>query len=297
MIRPSALQIAEKCGLAPALAIQYPEASPAADRGSEIHRQIADRKPEAPEAHAALKWLEGRPVMGLERRASLVDPETGAVITEGTIDAVLDEGGRLHVVDWKTGRMENVEVPDENLQLHAYALAVALELGRDRYIVSLAFLDGDRVHVATSREYGPDDQWAILARVRAAASRPPVATPGPHCGGCWQRAVCPSYRARAELALTLLPNNATDLTLTDERAAELVIRIKAIREACDLAEEMARAHVTNGGRIEAGGKVYAQVTVAGRRSGPSVKDLEAQGLGHLVKPGSPSVRWEWRKAG
>ena len=296
MIRPSQLGIAEKCGLAPRLAVEYPEASAAADRGIEIHRQIAEGRADCEESAAALGWLAERTVIALEKHVRLVDPETGALVTEGTADAVLDDGTTLTVLDWKTGRPENVEQPDENLQLHAYGLAVALEMKRDFYTLALAFLDGPRVHVTTSREYGPDEQWAMLKRIKAAALRPPVASPGAHCGGCYQRAVCPSHRERTALALTLLPKGG-ELALTDEKATELVLRVKAVREACDLAEQLARAHVEAGGKVEADGKVYAPVQVAGRKSGPSVKELESAGLGHLVKQGAPSMRWEWRKAG
>jgi hypothetical protein len=64
MTRPSALQIAERCGLAPKLAEQYPEASPAADRGTAIHAEIAKAllggtAPTTPEARAAVAYVRG----------------------------------------------------------------------------------------------------------------------------------------------------------------------------------------------------------------------------------------------
>jgi hypothetical protein len=64
MIRPSALQMAEHCGLASKLAEAYPETSSAADRGAGIHAEIARAimggvAPTSPEARAAVAWLRG----------------------------------------------------------------------------------------------------------------------------------------------------------------------------------------------------------------------------------------------
>ncbi len=94
MIRPSALQLAEKCGLASRLAEQHPEASPAADRGTAIHREIARallgrEAPTTPEAKAAVAWARERlNVSAVEAPVCLRDPETDEVITEGTADLV-----------------------------------------------------------------------------------------------------------------------------------------------------------------------------------------------------------------
>lgn len=305
MIRPSALQIAEKCGLAPKLAADFPETSAAADRGTGIHGEIhaalgpnGGGEPESPEARAAVKWATRFPDYATEKLVTLYDPESGEPITAGTLDFIGMEPDNIAIVDWKTGRPENVTPVDDNLQLLAYGLAEAIETNAPGFRCVIVFLDGDRLTTDESRLYKADEWWPLLDRVRAAASRAPVASPGPHCAGCWQRRVCPSYRERTALALTLLPSpGPTDLALTDQQATDLVLRAKAVREACDLAEELAKAHVQNGGRVEADGRRWGPHTVAGRRSGPSVKDLEAQGLGHLVKPGAPSTRWEWRKAG
>ena len=76
----------------------------------------------------------------------------------------------------------------------------------------------------------------------------------------------------------------------------MILRVQAIREAADMAEELVRAHVRGGGTVEADGKVYAPSMVAGRRSGPTVKELEAEGLAHLIRDGKPSERWGWRRA-
>ncbi len=183
-------------------------------------------------------------------------------------------GDIVVVVDWKTGRRENVPPVDENLQLLAYGLAAGLASDAKGFRCIIAFLDGDRVDADESRIYHQADWWPLLERVKAAASRPAVATPGAHCGGCYQRAHCSSWTARASTALALIERR--ELELTPETAAQLLLRVQAVREAADFAEEMARSFVRNGGRIEADGKAYAPQMVNGRRTGPTLAELEAR---------------------
>jgi len=296
--------------LASRLAEQYPEVSPAAERGTLIHAEIAAGLGAGgilnyPESRAANDWatkqltaaaMLGPVVDSVEVKAELKDPDTDEVITSGTADFVIEVPGQpLRIFDWKTGRRENVAPAADNLQLIAYGLALALERGADAFQVGAVFLDGDRVTVDEGPVVPQSEWWPWLARIKAAASKEASATVGPHCGGCYQRAVCGSYRERATTALALLPTTTTALALTDETAAELVQRVAAIQEACDTAMIVAKAHVESGGRVVAGGKEWRGYEVAGRRSGPSLGDLEAAGLGHMIKAGRPSQRWEWRK--
>lgn len=226
----------------------------------------------------------------------LADPETDETITEGTADVAIAEPSKVTVIDWKTGRRENVAPVDDNLQLLAYGLAAGLAADAPAFRCIIVFLDGDKVTTDESRLYPATEWWPLLDRIRAAASRPAEATPGAHCSRCYQRAVCPSWRERATTALSLLQARPTDMDLTADVAVQLILRVQAVREAADMAEEMARAYVRNGGTIEADGKVYAPQLVAGRRSGPSIKELEAEGLGHLIREGRPSERWGWKRA-
>jgi hypothetical protein len=295
MIRPSQLQIAEHCGLAPRLAEQFPEASAAADRGTEIHRQIAARKPESAEAKAALDFLAGLPDAMIEHevRLRLEDPDSGELITAGTADAIIRGSEGLLVVDWKTGNPDYVEAPEDNLQLWAYALA-AMSHETDRIGVALAFLDGSRLDLRRSDMLPCEMTWPLFERIRKAATRPPVATPGDHCGRCWQRWHCDAYRDRARHALTIV-NEPRDLALTDDTAAELLRRAELVEEAAKMAKELVKSHVRNGGRIESNGKVYVPQTVAGRRTA-DVAALERDGLAQYVKQGESYERWSWRRA-
>lgn len=302
MIRPSALQIAEHCGLSARLAEQYPETSPAADRGTAIHADIAmaltTGKPAAtPEGRAAVRWVKdtkGGEDLIVEQGIELRDPETDEVITAGTPDLVLLDNDGVHasVIDWKTGRPDHVPVPAENMQLMAYAAAVALKHDRPAVNGILVFLDGAETTTFAGQDWL--HHWDLIERVRTAANRPAVASPGEHCWRCWSRSHCQSYRDRAGLALTTL-QGSRELTLTDETAGELAVRIKAVREAADMAEELVKAHVRNGGRALADGKAYVPQTIAGRKTA-DVRELLADGLDRYVREGKPYERWSWMAA-
>jgi len=301
MIRPSALQIAEKCGMAPVLAQEHPEQSAVATRGTEVHDDIAaalEGEPITdPDVAAAVKYIrdeyEGANVKA-EEALALLDPETDEVITRGRADVLCTEGDTVTVIDWKTGSPDNVADVDDNLQLAAYALAAGLSRNAQKIRWELVFLRGGSVRVMSSKIYEHDQWGRWLDRITAIQGQRAVPTPGAHCTGCYQRHYCPAWKARAETALTLVGKK--DIRITDKTATELLLKVAAVREAADMAEQMARAHVLAGGIVEADGKVWGPVQMPGRRSGPSVKDLEALDMAHLIKQGPGYERWTWKKA-
>lgn len=297
MIRPSALQMAEHCGLSAQLGEQFPEQSDAAARGTAIHAEIAARAPVTGEAAAAVAALDG--VTGkveLEVAVELHDPETGELITAGTADVVIDDGTTVTIWDWKTGRPEFVTEAAGNMQLHSYALAVALQRGRDAYAVRAVFLDSDGAHPSEASAVAGAEMWTMLNRIKAAAARPAVATPGEHCARCWSRVHCHAWRDRVSTSLALIHASASsDLQLTDETATALALRLADVKKAAEAAEDMVKAHVRAGGRVEHDGKVYAPTQVAGRKTA-DVKALEAAGLHEYMKQGAGYEIWKWRRA-
>lgn len=313
MIRPSMLGRAELCGLAPVLALAYPETSAYADDGSETHRQIKaaltggsleELNPEATAAVAFVHRLiaEARADTNadvrvyIEHPLVLRDPESGEVLTEGTGDVVLVYGNDVLSVDWKTGRQEGLPHPNENKQIRAYAAAAALEFNKPNARgAAVLFRDGEVVPLVSDAY----DLWDIIDQTRAINRIGPEARPGIHCQGCFQRHVCPSWRERAVTGLALLGRGLEDPALHQldpGSAAELLVAVKAVREAADNAESMVRSFVQGGGRVEKDGQVYDRGMVNGRRSGPSVQDLETLGLTHLIRPGRPYEQWRWRRA-
>jgi hypothetical protein len=301
-IRPSLLQRAERCGLVPVLAEKFPEAGDAADRGTRIHAEISKalmsgedpRSVSSPEAKAAFRWLienaEGK--LQVEHQVCLFDTDMLDDITEGTPDAVWgpDASGVTTVVDWKTGSAENIADANDNLQLIAYGLAVC-DGGPFRCV--LVFLDGDKAAPRWSRVFEPSEHAELLARVKAAANREPVAHPGEHCGSCWQRRYCTAWKARESQAIALIDETRM-LAVTDDNAGLIMSRAKAVREAADAADAIVKAHVRSGGRCVVDGKDLVITTCKGRES-TDVKQLKADGLDKYIKRGSPYERASWRK--
>jgi len=298
-VRPSLLQRAEVCGYVPVLAEKYPEEGEAAARGKGIHQEIArawhaGEESTIPEAKAALVWLGENAVgeLRFEQKVSLIDPDTMDTITEGTPDVVAgpDTAGTMLVCDWKSGRPENVPEADDNLQLVAYGLATCND-GPFRCV--LVFLDGDKADARWSRVFEPSEHPALLSRVKAAANREPVPTPGEHCGSCWQRRYCHAWQAREGQALALIEQDRS-LAVTDDNAGAIMARAKAVKEAAEAAEAIVKAHVRNGGRCVVDGKLLTLSMCKGRETADT-KALKEAGLTQYLKTGNEYERATWKK--
>lgn len=247
-----------------------------------------------PEAKAALEWLGANAVgeLRFEEKVELIDTDSMETITEGTPDVVAgpDTDGTTLVIDWKTGRPENVPDGNDNLQLIAYGLATC-NGGAFRCV--LVFLDGDKADARWSRIFEPADHAALLARVKAAASREPSAHPGEHCGSCWQRRYCHAWQAREGQALALIDQDRA-LAVTDENAGQIMARAKAVKEAAETAEAIVKAHVRNGGRCVVDGKSLTLSMCKGRETADA-KALREAGLTQYLKTGSDYERATWKK--
>jgi hypothetical protein len=297
MIRPSLLQRAEVCGLVPVLSERYPETGDAADRGTAIHAEIvrAYTHPSMCDAHetrAAINWLRpnalGYEVFFEGKVALLDDLDT---VTEGTPDVVMRSNDLVVVIDWKTGRPENVPEPDDNLQLIAYGLAVC-DGGPFRCV--LVFLDGDKADARWSRVFEPSEHPALLARVKSAANREPAAHPGEWCGSCWQRRYCDAWKSRESQAIALIDSDRS-LAVTDENAGQIMARAKAVKEAAEAAEAIVKAHVRGGGRCVVDGKVLSLSVCKGRETA-DVKAIREAGLTQYLRQGADYERATWKKA-
>lgn len=280
----------------PVLAAQFPETSDAADRGTAIHAAIARDDRTVPEARTAREWVESNLVgeLRFERKVELVDLDTMETLTEGTPDLVAgpDTDGVMVVVDWKTGRSAADLDPDNTLQLIAYGLAVCD--GRPfRCVLVLLDSKDSESFARWSRIFEPAEHPELLERIRSIVRKDPVAHPGDWCGSCYQRVYCPAWKARTEVALTVIKPTVA-LTVSDENAPELSQRIKAVREAADMAEEQLRAHVRAGGRCVVDGKELYEATCEGRES-VDVKAIKTAGLTQFLKVGAPYQTWRWRK--
>lgn len=305
-IRPSALALAEKCGLSVELAEKYPEKGPWADAGTRIHKQIEAwaKTGEAPQSAAAqaacdlLRAYEGWTIRS-EEKIDLVDPESGDLITSGTPDIVaIGPDKQIVVIDWKTGWAGHVPEPDENLQLLAYGAAAMIKYGGAslQVVVAKRLFDPEKKRVDHSRIYDPDDVWPIVDRIVAVQGKAREAHRGVHCRDCFNRLRCYAWVLPAhegETALT--PLTKTETELTNEQRVRALLACDAMEEVIGLVRARIRSDVEAGAVVEAGGKVYKQIMSKGRET-VSVKDARAAGAIDLIKRGAPYPVWRWVSA-
>jgi hypothetical protein len=287
----------EKCGLSAALAAEHDETSESAERSrlirTEVTRAWAVQDQGAiPEAEAALAWLRGQSCDRVGEPIDLVDPDTGEVLVSGRPGAVLDDPNT--VVAWKAGDPIGIGEPEDDLGLIAMGLA-AFD-GQPFQTCYVAF-DGLQAFPRRSPVFAPKSHAGLFARIKAAAGRPPVACPGDWCGACRQRWYCPAWRARAEVALTVLPKEMREgvekLEVTNANAGALMQRIKDVEAAAKLARELLKAHVRGGGECIVDGKRMVLGLCEGKET-PDLAALKAAGLTQYIKKGAPYETSTWK---
>lgn len=332
-VRPSSLQMAEKCARAPYLSKKYKESSERTRFGSGVDGQVtrilshlapldADEQ-FAPEATKILTWLDDSyPRAGWEyfvqRRLSLVDPLTGEELTAGTPDLVAVNwiDGAIVVIDWKTKGQwwaGHLAAPDNNLQQLSYLAASWLELSMRSKIktakIILACFDDEGVTPVESAIFTEEQLFPIIDRIRAipmvdAEGPEPLATKGNHCEDCYQRGHCSAYLLPGEVALTYgLPafgENAV-VSINSENVAEALSWIghaedvlRRAKKAVEVVEGQVNAYVKQNGPVVVGSLAYQAIPTSGRRSGATVSELEKRGLTDLIKPGKPGIRYDWK---
>lgn len=311
MIRPSQLAIAKHCQLSPVLAARYPETNANIARGQAVDAQVTawineGTSPADPAAADCVRWLE-RHMSELAAQVECSLVEDDHVITRGTADVVgVDSCDRcLIVVDLKKQEQYyagKLALPDENLQLHAYAIASVRARALSRYRTAL-LLFGDRDCTSYwSREYTRVEWTPKLDEIRniCAQESPhgtvdPIGQAGAHCTDCYPRLHCrhwalPAYEGESALAPLLSGD------LTPERAGQGALAVKAIREMADRAEEILKAYRRQAGEgsVVAGDKQWGPVIQRGRKSA-DVAALERDGLHQYLKQGHPVEAWRWTK--
>lgn len=327
MIRPSSLSIAKFCELAPVLSERFPSRNANTDRGSEVDAQVTawldgGPEPSDPDAKACMAWLnaqfpEGKWWLNSQRRVELRDPDTGALITAGTPDIVAREvGDRTNrvIVDLKkreqygAGRLAD---PDDNDQLHAYALASTPEGGSYRTCL-LLFGDG-QVEALWSKRYAAEggvcdtrdgavryESWdPILARITAVNDRSggePKGTTGPHCGACYPRLHCPNWALPAHQGPTELAPLTAPGGITKDNAGKALLAVMAVEEVAAKARDQLKAWAAENGPIVVGGRQWGPVVMPGRMSVDTAA-LEAAGLyERFARVGRPFTQFRMTKA-
>lgn len=307
-VRPSLANRVEECGLVAKLAEEYPETNDNIERGNEVDLQftaglVKDVVPLDADARACVEWVRTNLAgytLHVKEKVELTDPETGKMLTRGEpdIQGVDKELDAVETVDVKKREQYfagHLPGPDDNLQLHIYSLARALKSGAQRYRNTILLFGDGEVEPVQGKWHPADEWWPFLERVRAVQTKERNANPGARCGRCYSREVCPSYRERARLAMTVIEEDVKTLALTDETARELLMRAEAVIDAAELAKKLVRAYAEAGGKIEAGGKVYKPIMMPGKKSA-DVKSLLAAGLNDHIKTGAPFPQWRWVNA-
>jgi hypothetical protein len=300
------LQQLERCGLSADLADQHREAS---DDSSgfrlakiEIARAFhANDQPTITEADAALHWLVGElgKIVSVGEPLDLVDQTTGEVLVSGRPGAVLVDP--CMVVAWKNADAFDDSEPEDDLGLVAMGLAASMASGGQPFRVATLAIRGRETFPRRSPEFAPDKHAALLARIKAAVGRPRVACPGAWCGACRQNVHCDAWLARAKVALAALPSSgdavtaeAIQLELTNENSGEFSERIAILEKVVDLAKDLRKSFVRNGGTCRVNGKVYRSSLSKGRESA-DVQALKADGLSKYIKTGQPFETFRWVK--
>jgi len=293
----------ERCGLSAQLATEHAEASDDASgfrlTKIEIARAFAaNDQPTIPESDAALHWLAGEPgkIVSVGETLDLIDQVTGEVLVTGRPGAVLADP--CMVVAWKNADAFDDSEPEDDLGLVAMGLAAAN--GHPFRVATLA-IRGMETFARRSPEFSLDKHPALLARIKAAVGRPRIACPGAWCGACRQNVHCDAWLARAKVALAALPSSedavtaeAIQLELTNENSGEFSERIAILEKVVDLAKDLRKSFVRNGGTCRVNGKMYKPSLSKGRESA-DVATLKADGLTKYVKVGQPFETFRWVK--
>ena len=299
-IRAGLLAQLEKCGLSAQLSTEHDETSESAERSRLIRTEVTrawavQDQGTLPEAEAALAWLRSEPgqVAKVGEPVDLVDPDTGEVMVTGKPGAVL--AGPNAIVAWKTGDPRGIGEPEDDLGLVAMGLAC---FGGQPFQTAYVAFDGLQAFPRRSPVFEPDSHAELLARIKAAVARPPIACPGDWCGGCRVNVYCPAWRARAEVALTVLPKEMREgpekLEITNANSGALMQRIKDVEAAAKLAREQLKAHVRGGGECILDGKRMVLGFCEGKET-PDLAALKAAGLTQYIKTGDPYETPTWKK--
>lgn len=208
-----------------------------ATRRAHVHRQLADRMPEARvEVQSRLRRVTlvprpGRPVgLSLGSPSSVymrtaLGPGTYAEVSlraeelriRGRLDLLTVTAAHADIVDHKTGR----EDPDHLTQLLFYGVLWENDIGANPSGVpvgdlTVAYSATDVTVESPGRPELNRITESIISRVSAADARiaadPPVATTGAHCMPCAVRSICPAYwRTMIQDPAAVAPNPWFDI--------------------------------------------------------------------------------------
>jgi hypothetical protein len=298
-IRPSSLAIAKHCALAPVLSERFPTTSAATERGNTVDAQVTawvqdGTPPTDPDAKACVEWLCATfDPTEWEFRGQVALPPVCEGAAPGTADLVAHHcDGKHVVVDYKKREQDlagRLPAPDDNDQLHAYALASGSE-----YQLCLLLFGAGKVDARWSQDYGPHNTGPIMERIKATCAPvvgEPKGTAGDHCVQCYPRLQCPHWARRATDGLKRQgPYSVED-------GPDLIAEAKAHEDAAEFKREIAKAIVDTVAPFRVGSQEYRQVWMPGKMSIDG-DALERDGLyERYAKVGNPFPQYRLSKPG
>ena len=335
-VRPSALEIAEKCSEAPKLGAKHGAGRAAFISNAmhaAMHAKATKSKKDArravdlysalePEEREELQgYKEPEPLevgdgvildyldaatevpLGLTDDCAYILPgEEDEPMTAGTADACWNpipcEGGDIvHIADLK--RRTETSHP-MSLQLVTYAMAAALEVGASYFQTHIWSLsEGEWTH-GDIVDLGSAQAVELFRRIKHACYHDSGYATGPHCSKCWSRQYCPEYLMPPEMAETSLAPFVGAIEVSDEELSQIVVDIARAKKTIAAVEENVKECVRRGSVVSDGnGMVYRPRMTKGRRT-VALKVLE-EGLGkeeaaQYIKQGKGYERWDWGRA-
>lgn len=240
-LRPSRLGIAFRC--------------PGSLSLPEVER-LSDAAESGKKRHA---WLAKHPEVGTGALNADTECETEWPVEfqgiKGTADLVY-AGPLIGVADYKTAGQDQGD-PAESEQLLHYACAVDASEAAFIYVEDSGPDGKCRVTHVRRSPVTPEMRQDFAERLAKLQSAPPVFATGPHCTFCPSATCCPSLRNQVEMVVA-----GQELTLTPKLAGAAWERIRAVRAACDMAENAVRALVAHGPIPLPSGKILAEIEVA-----------------------------------
>lgn len=171
--------------------------------------------------------------------------EVSASEIPGTIDALALDDEHAHVIDWKTtsGFGAGPADANDNWQLRLYALMVARAHRIDSVTIHVVRITPNGV-TSTSHTLDAFELDAVAHEVKRLVDAVPTALPqqGSHCHRCRAVAVCPTTNAATT---AIAPPEPVHLTITDDNAGSLLMRLRQVQAACEHLENALKLYAAN----------------------------------------------------
>jgi len=187
----------------------------------------------------------------------------------------------------------------DSLQLHGYGMALAVFLGKSRYVTAIWDASDGKYHVSNHAiELDGFEAEEIKDRIRRASEdREGSFRTGTHCSGCWKRSHCPAHLVdvpEGEFS-ALLSGKAME---ADVRQA--LVKLKQLGDLTNRVGQACKDWVSQHGpvRSEDGKKQYQCEMRAGKEGLDREAVQRALGVDNLndyMKQGQPFPVFDWRK--